>query len=76
MSNDSHLPVFHPDNDQDVLHGTQLLLMDSFGQRSKQLNNIKVAAYVSGKKALYIVNTKKIIYITFIVVIRNTGAPR
>ena len=56
MDTESHLPVNETDHSQDLLHGTQLILMNSAGKRSEQLNSLKVTAYVSGKKALFVVN--------------------
>ena len=53
LSTDSHLPVFSSHDEFDILHGTQLVVMDQSGS---DLSNIKLAAYVSGKKAIYIVN--------------------
>ena len=53
MTSESHLPVQHPDDKNDVLHETQLLLMNSNTQSSDQLDDLKVVAYVSGKKSLF-----------------------
>jgi len=55
MSNTSHLPVSQPDNEKEFLHETQLVVLDSAGTRSSNLNTIKVVAYVSGKGSLYTV---------------------
>ena len=59
MSSGSHLPVQHPDNENDILHETQLLLMNSNSQLSDQLDDLNVVAYVSGKKSLFKVEIKK-----------------
>ena len=56
MSNTSHLPVSQPDNEKEFLHETQLVVLDSAGTRSSNLNTIKVVAYVSGKGSLYTVS--------------------
>ena len=53
MASGSHLPVQHPDNENDILHETQLLLMNSNSQLSSQLDDLNVVAYVSGKKSLF-----------------------
>ena len=53
MTSGSHLPVHHPDNEKDILHETQLLLMNSNSQLSSQLDDLNVVAYVSGKKSLF-----------------------
>ena len=55
MSTDSHLPIYQPDEDEDILHETQLTVVDSGGKRSGKLKNLKIVAYVSGKQSLYIV---------------------
>ena len=58
MTSGSHLPVQHPDNENDILHETQLLLMNSNTQLSNPFDNLKVVAYVSGKKSLFKVSMK------------------
>ena len=59
MSMDSHLPVFSPDDEIDILHGTQLVLMHTPEESSNDLNSMKIAAYVSGKMCLYIVSIEQ-----------------
>ena len=58
MTSESHLPVHHPDNENDILHETQLLSINSNTQSSDQLDDLKVVAYVSGKKSLFKVSKK------------------
>ena len=53
MSSGSNLPIDGPDNEKDLLHETQLLLSNSNDQGSDLFSNMKIVAYVSGKKSLF-----------------------
>ena len=52
----SHLPAHHSDNEKDILHETQMLLVNINDQRSDRIHNLEIVAYVSGKKSLFMVS--------------------
>ena len=58
MTVGSNLPVYGPDNETDLLHETQLLLLNPNDQRPGQFSSMKIVAYVSGKKSLFMVSFK------------------
>ena len=57
MAAGSHLPVYQSDNEKDILHETQMLLVNINDQRSDRIDNFEIVAYVSGKKSLFMVST-------------------
>ena len=62
MNPESHLPVNKPDKENDILHETQMILLHSNGQRSDQLVDFEMVAYVSGKKSLFMVRIQTFNY--------------
>ena len=56
MTAGSHLPVHQSDNEKDILHETQMLLVNINDQRSDRIDNLELVAYVSGKKSLLMVS--------------------
>ena len=57
MTARSHLPVHQSDNEKDILHETQMLLVNLNDQRSDRIDNLELVAYVSGKKSLLMVSS-------------------
>ena len=52
----SHLPAHQSDNGKDVLHETQMLMVNINDQRSDRIDNLEIVAYISGKKSLFMVS--------------------
>lgn len=57
MTAGSYLPVNQSDNEKDILHETQMLLVNINDQRSDRIDNRELVAYVSGKKSLLLVSS-------------------
>ena len=57
MAAGSHLPVHQSDNEKDILHETQMLLVNINDQRSDRIDDRELVAYVSGKKSLLMVSS-------------------
>ena len=53
MTAGSHLPAHQSDNKKDILHETQMLLVNMNDQRSDRIDNLEIVAYISGKKSLF-----------------------
>ena len=56
MTEGSHLPAYQSDNKKDILHETQMLLVNMNDQRSDRIDNLEIVAYISGKKSLFMVS--------------------